>query len=83
VQLKKLRHTGRQRAPRGGNTQRTNADGHFSFTAAPGAYAVVATKKGLGQAHARTVLTAGEGLGQMRMFLNHQHHCGRRWHHRH
>ena len=78
VQLKKLRHTGRQRAVRGGSTSRSNADGHFAFRAAPGAYAVVASKKGLGTAHVRTVLTAGEGLGQLRLFLNHPHrHCHR------
>jgi hypothetical protein len=85
VQLKLLRHTGRQRPARGGrHGARTNADGHFTFHAPPGAYSVVASKKGVGTAHLRTVLTANETMGQLRLFLNHRHHHGWRGHrHRH
>jgi hypothetical protein len=82
VQLKLLRHTGRQRPTKGGRRgARTNADGHFAFRAPPGAYAVVASKKGLGTANLRTVLTANETMGQLRLFLNYRHHHGRRGHH--
>ena len=59
---------------RGGNTAEPTPTGISPSTPLPGAYAVVATKKGVGQAHVRTVLTAGEGLGQMRLFLNHPKH---------
>ena len=82
VQLKLLRHTGRQRPVRGGRRgAQTNADGHFTFRAPPGAYAVVASKKGLGRANVRTVLTANETMGQLRLFLNHRHNHGWRGHH--